>query len=60
MVQQQLASLAASGLIKVEGDKFVVRAEFAEGKLSINGMAGDQFLPGLLPAVLPRGEDKEA
>ena len=60
MVQQQLASLAASGLIKVEGDKFVVRAEFAEGKLSINGMAGDQFLPGLLPAVLPRGDDREA
>jgi uncharacterized protein YdgA (DUF945 family) len=51
IAQQTLAGLEASGLLKAEGDKFVVRAEFAAGSLSINGMAGDQFLPGLLPTM---------
>jgi len=61
LVQQQLAGLEASGLLKAEGDKFVVRAEFAAGSLSINGMAGDQFLPGLLPAAMQgAADDQEA
>jgi len=60
LVQQQLAGLEASGLVKAEGDKFVIRAEFASGKLSINGMPADQFLPGLIPAVQPAADDREA
>jgi uncharacterized protein YdgA (DUF945 family) len=59
LIQQQLAALEASGLLKAEADKFVVRAEFAAGRLSINGIAGDRFLPGLLPALLPKSEDSE-
>jgi uncharacterized protein YdgA (DUF945 family) len=61
LVQQQLAGLEASGLLKAEGDKFVIRAEFAAGSLSINGMAGDQFLPGLVPAAVHgAGDDEKA
>ena len=61
LVQQQLAGLEASGLLKAEGDKFVIRAEFAAGSLSINGMAGDHFLPGL-PGAAPQSapEDEKA
>lgn len=59
LVQQQLAGLEASGLVKVEGDKFVIRAEFVDGRLSINGAPADQFLPGLLPTGLPAGDDRE-
>ena len=62
IAQQTLAGMEASGLLKAEGDKFVVRAELTAGSLSINGMAGDQFLPGLLPAMTPSaaGEDEKA
>ena len=59
IAQQTLAGLEASGLLKAEGDKFVVRAELTAGSLSINGMAGDQFLPGLLPAMTPSAADDE-
>jgi uncharacterized protein YdgA (DUF945 family) len=59
LVQQQLAALEASGLLKAEGDKFVIRAEFAAGSLSINGMAGDQFLPGLPRAATHGGAADE-
>lgn len=59
IAQQTLAALEASGLLKAEGDKFVVRAEFAAGNLSINGMAGDQFLPGLLPGAVQGAADDE-
>jgi len=59
IAQQTLAGLEASGLLKAEGDKFVVRAEFAAGSLLINGMAGDQFLPGLLPAMTQGAADDE-
>ncbi len=62
IAQQTLAGLEASGLLKAEGDKFVVRAELAAGSLLINGMAGDQFLPGLLPGMTrgAAGEDEKA
>ena len=59
LVQQRLAGLEASGLLKAEGDKFVIRAEFAAGSLSINGMAGDQFLPGLPRAATHGGAADE-
>jgi uncharacterized protein YdgA (DUF945 family) len=54
--QQQLAALEAAGLIKLEGDKFVLRAELASGKLMLNGNPADQLLGPLLapPAVAPR------
>jgi uncharacterized protein YdgA (DUF945 family) len=59
IAQQTLAGLEASGLLRAEGDKFLVRAELTAGSLSINGMAGDQFLPGLLPAMTPSAADDE-
>jgi uncharacterized protein YdgA (DUF945 family) len=59
IAQQTLAGLEASGLLKAEGDKFVVRAELTAGSLSINGMAGDQFLPGLLPAMTRSATEDE-
>jgi uncharacterized protein YdgA (DUF945 family) len=54
IAQEQLAALEASGLLKAEGDKFVVRAELTDGRFSVNGMAADQFLAGLLaPSPVP-------
>lgn len=44
LVQQQLAALEATGLLKPEGDKFVLRAELASGRLMLNGNAADQLL----------------
>jgi uncharacterized protein YdgA (DUF945 family) len=61
MVRQQLAALEATGLLKVEGDKFVARAELASGALTINGVRSDHFLPvlGPQPAAL-EGTDQDA
>lgn len=56
LVRQQLAALEASGLLKAEGDKFVIRAEFANGGLTINGVRSDQFLPPFMPQVGPQSE----
>jgi len=56
LVQQQLDALQAVGVLRAEGDKFVVRAELAQGKLMLNGMPGDQLLGGLLaptPVLAP-------
>jgi uncharacterized protein YdgA (DUF945 family) len=51
LVQQQLAALEAAGLLKPEGDKFVLHAEFAGGRLMLNGNSADQLLgPMLAPA----------
>jgi uncharacterized protein YdgA (DUF945 family) len=61
MVRQQLAALEATGLLKAEGDKFVIRAEYAAGSLMINGVRGDQFLPALAPtAPAPEADDQQA
>ena len=62
MVRQQLAALEATGLLKAEGDKFVIRAEYAAGSLMINGVRGDRFLPALAPpaATAPAAEDQQA
>jgi uncharacterized protein YdgA (DUF945 family) len=51
MVRQQLAQLEASGLLKAEGDKFVIRAEYSAGALTVNGVRNDRFLPPLAPPV---------
>jgi uncharacterized protein YdgA (DUF945 family) len=61
MVRQQLAALEASGLLKADGDKFVIRAEYAAGSLMINGVRGDQFLPALAPSgQAPEADDQQA
>jgi uncharacterized protein YdgA (DUF945 family) len=59
LVRQQLATLEASGLLKAEGDKFVLRAELAGGALTINGVRSDQFLPGLVPQPEPAVADDQ-
>ena len=54
LVQQQLAALEASGVLKPEGDKFVLRAEVSGGRLMLNGNAADQLLgPMLAPPAAP-------
>jgi uncharacterized protein YdgA (DUF945 family) len=61
MVRQQLAALEATGLLKADGDKFVIRAEYAAGSLMINGVRGDQFLPALAaPSPPPEADDQQA
>jgi hypothetical protein len=61
MVRQQLAALEATGLLKADGDKFVIRAEYAAGSLMINGVRGDQFLPALAPSgPAPKADDQQA
>jgi uncharacterized protein YdgA (DUF945 family) len=58
MVHQQLAALEATGLLKAEGDKFVIRAEYDAGALTVNGVRNDQFLPPLVaPSGAPAGDD---
>jgi uncharacterized protein YdgA (DUF945 family) len=65
LVQQQLAALEAAGLLKPEGDKFVLHAEFAGGRLMLNGNSADQLLGPMLappeaapmPAVAPVERD---
>ena len=61
MVRQQLAAPEATGLLKAEGDKFVIRAELDSGALTINGVRSDHFLPALVtqPAAL-EGDDQDA
>ena len=52
LVHQQLAALEAAGVLKPDGDKFVLRAELAGGKLMVNGSPADQLLgPMLAPPV---------
>ncbi len=55
LIQQQLAALEAAGVLKPEGDKFVLRAELAGGKLMLNGNPADQLLGPMLapPAAAP-------
>jgi uncharacterized protein YdgA (DUF945 family) len=54
LVQQQLAALEAAGLLKPEGEKFVLRAEMTDGKLMLNGNPADQLLgPMLAPPAAP-------
>ncbi len=55
LVQQQLTALEAAGVLKTEGDKFVLRAEFAGGKLMVNGSPADQLLGPMLapPTAVP-------
>jgi uncharacterized protein YdgA (DUF945 family) len=54
LIQQQLTALQTAGVLKSEGDKFVLRAELAGGKLTVNGNAADQLLgPMLVPAPPP-------
>jgi len=54
LVQQQLAAMEAAGLLKPEGEKFVVRAEMTGGRLMLNGNPADQFLgPMLTPPAAP-------
>jgi uncharacterized protein YdgA (DUF945 family) len=60
MVRQQLAALEATGLLKAEGDKFVIRAELESGALTVNGVRSDQFLPPMVPSVvIPAGKDDQ-
>ena len=59
MVRQQLATLEATGLLKAEGDKFVIRAELDAGALTINGVRSDQFLPPLVPPNAVPGAAKD-
>jgi uncharacterized protein YdgA (DUF945 family) len=60
MVRQQLAQLEASGLLKAEGDKFVIRAEYSGGALTVNGVRNDAFLPPLAPpAAAPAQKDDQ-
>jgi len=64
LVQRQLAALEAAGLLKPEGEKFVLRAEMTDGKLMLNGNPADQLLGPMLalpaapmPALAPGERD---
>ena len=66
LIQQQLTALQTAGVLKSEGDKFVLRAELAGGKLMVNGNAADQLLGPMLvpsaplPAPAPASEERKA
>ena len=67
LIQEQLMALQTAGVLKPEGDKFVLRAELASGKLMVNGNAADQLLgpmlvppPATMPAPAPASEERKA
>jgi uncharacterized protein YdgA (DUF945 family) len=63
LIQQQLAALETAGVLKLEGEKFVLNAELAGGKLLLNGNPADQLLGPMLvppaPAPVPAAAAQE-
>jgi len=50
LVQQQLAAMEATGLLKPEVENFTVRAEMVEGNLKLNGTPANELLGPMLTA----------
>ena len=61
MLHRQLAALEATGLLKADGDKFVIDAVYDGGALTINGVRNDAFMPRIpAPHGAPERDDQQA